>query len=110
MKLLLPEVAKERQSQRRSALKVRAHVLVSGRVQGVFFRQEIQERASRLNVSGWVRNTHDGRVEVVFEGEKKNVERLIEFCRRGPAYAHVTKTEVTWKDYLGEFEDFRIRY
>lgn len=91
-------------------LKARAHVLVSGRVQGVFFRQETQELALRLNVAGWVRNTHDDRVEAVLEGEKENVERLVEFCKKGPPYAHVTKTEVMWEDYVGEFESFRIRY
>ena len=91
-------------------MKARAHVLVSGRVQGVFFRQETQELAIRLKVTGWVRNTHNGRVEAVFEGEKENIERLVEFCRKGPAYARVTRTEVTWENYVGEFEGFRIRY
>ena len=91
-------------------MKARAHVLVSGRVQGVFFRQETQELALRLNATGWVRNTHDDRVEAVFEGEKENVERLIEFCRKGPTYARVTKVEVIWENYVGEFEGFGIRY
>jgi acylphosphatase len=91
-------------------LKARAHIFVSGRVQGVFFRQETQEAALRLNVTGWVRNTNDDRVEAIFEGEKENVERLVEFCRRGPLYAHVTEVEVTWEDYADEFEGFRIRY
>jgi acylphosphatase len=91
-------------------LKVRAHVLVSGRVQGVFFRQETQELALRLNVTGWIRNTPDDRVEAVFEGEKEDIERLVEFCRKGPSYARVTKVEVTWENYVGEFEGFRIRY
>lgn len=92
------------------ALKTRAHVLVSGRVQGVFFRQKTQDLALRLAVVGWVRNTHDGKVEAVFEGEKENVEELVEFCRKGPPYAHVLRTEVTWENYVGEFRDFRIRY
>jgi acylphosphatase len=91
-------------------LKARAHVFVSGRVQGVFFRQETQEVALRFNVTGWVRNTNDDRVEAIFEGEKESVERLVEFCKRGPPYAHVTKVEVAWEDYVGEFESFRIRY
>lgn len=91
-------------------MKARAHVFVSGRVQGVFFRQETQEVALRFNVTGWVRNTNDDRVEAFFEGEKENVERLVEFCKRGPSYAHVAKVEVTWEDYVGEFEGFRIRY
>jgi acylphosphatase len=91
-------------------LKARAHIFVSGRVQGVFFRQETREAALKLNVTGWVRNTNDDRVEAIFEGEKENVERLVEFCRRGPLYAHVTEVEVTWEDYADEFESFRIRY
>jgi len=91
-------------------LKVRAHVFVRGRVQGVFFRSETQYEANRRNVSGWVRNTRDGRVEAVFEGEKENVEELIDFCRRGPPGARVTKVDVRWENYTGEFKDFRIRY
>jgi len=91
-------------------MKVQAHVFVSGRVQGVFFRQETREQATKLNVTGWVRNTYDDRVEAVFEGEKESVDRLIEFCRRGPLYAQVTSVEVVWEKFVGEFKDFRIRY
>lgn len=94
----------------RRDMKGRAHVLVSGRVQGVFFRSETRYEASRRNVSGWVRNTRDGRVEVVFEGEKGDVEKLIDFCRRGPSGARVTKVDVRWEEYTGEFRGFRIRY
>jgi len=89
---------------------VRAHVYVSGRVQGVFFRSETQDEALRRNVTGWVRNLPDGRVEAVFEGEKEAVEKLIEFCKRGPPGARVTKVEVAWEPYTGEFKDFKIRY
>ena len=91
-------------------MKVRAHVFVSGRVQGVFFRSETQDEANRRNISGWVRNTADGRVEATFEGEKENVEMLIDFCRRGPPGARVTKVDVQWEDYSGEFREFKIRY
>ncbi len=90
--------------------KVRAHVFVSGRVQGVFFRSETQHEANRRNVSGWVRNLPDRRVEAVFEGERDDVERLIEFCRRGPPGARVTGVEVRWERYIGEFRGFRVRY
>jgi len=89
---------------------VRAHVFVSGRVQGVFFRSETQDEAIRRSLTGWVRNILDGRVEAVFEGEKENVERLIEFCRRGPHGARVTRVDVSWENYTGEFKGFRIRY
>jgi len=91
-------------------MKVRAHVFVSGRVQGVFFRSETRYEANRRNVAGWVRNTSDGRVEAVVEGEKEDVEKMIDFCRRGPPGARVTKVDAQWEDYTGEFRDFEIRY
>ena len=91
-------------------MKVRVHIFVSGRVQGVFFRSETRYEANRRNVAGWVRNTHDGRVEAVFEGEKEDVKKVIDFCRRGPPGARVTKVNVRWGDYTGEFRDFKIRY
>jgi len=91
-------------------LKTRAHVIISGRVQGVFFRSETQDEAVRQNVTGWVRNLPDGRVEAVFEGEKDRVETLIEFCRRGPSGARVTRVEVKWENYTGEFKSFSVRY
>jgi acylphosphatase len=91
-------------------LPVRAHVFVSGRVQGVFFRSETQDEALRHNVTGWVRNLPDGRVEAVFEGENDRVDALIEFCKRGPPGAKVAKVDVVWKTYTGEFKTFSIRY
>jgi acylphosphatase len=89
---------------------VRARVLVGGRVQGVFFRFETKRLARRLGVAGWVRNRRDGRVEAVFEGEKEDVERMIEFCRRGPSGARVSNVEVGWEEPTGEFEGFNVRY
>ncbi len=89
-------------------MRIRVHVLISGRVQGVFFRDETRQRARKHNVTGWVRNLPDGRVEAVFEGEKGNVERLVEFCKRGPSGARVAQTEVNWEAYTGEFEDLQI--
>lgn len=83
---------------------------MSGRVQGVFFRQQTQDLATRFGVNGWIRNAYDERVEAVFEGEKDDVERLIEFCKKGPPYARVTKVEVDWENFVGEFKDFRVRY
>ncbi|MFQ6064794.1 MAG: acylphosphatase [Candidatus Bathyarchaeia archaeon] len=89
---------------------VRAHVFVSGRVQGVFFRFETRELARRLGVRGWVRNRRNGRLEAVFEGEKEDVEKMIEFCRRGPSGARVTDLEIMWEEPTGEFEGFNVRY
>jgi len=91
-------------------LKVRAHVFVSGLVQGVFFRWETRKNAVKNNVKGWVRNLRDGRVEAVFEGEKEDVEKMIKFCERGPPGAKVEKVEVKWEDYKGEYDSFEIIY
>jgi len=89
---------------------VRAHVYVSGLVQGVFFRWHTREEALRLGVKGWVRNLPDGRVEAVFEGEKEAVEQMLEFCRRGPPGAEVENVEVRWEKPTGEFSTFKIKY
>ena len=90
-------------------MKVRAHIFISGMVQGVFFRVETRYRAKSRNIVGWVRNTSDGRVEAMFEGAKEDVEELIDFCTRGPSGAKVTKVDVKWGEYTGEFRDFEIR-
>jgi len=90
--------------------KKRAHVFISGWVQGVLFRSNTQELAQRLGVTGWVRNLRDGRVEVIFEGEEEAVERLVSWCHRGPPGALVEDVEVTYEDYTGEYETFGIRY
>jgi acylphosphatase len=91
-------------------MKVRAHVLVSGRVQGVFFRSETAQEARKHRVNGWARNLPDGRVEAVFEGESESVEKLIEFCRRGPPGAEVRAVNVTREPFSGEFKEFEIPY
>ena len=88
---------------------VRVHVFVSGRVQGVFFRQSTQLQAQSLGVKGWVRNLLDDRVEAVFEGEKSAVEKLVDYCRHGPSVARVNGIEVRNEMYKGEFSDFETR-
>lgn len=89
-------------------MKTRVHVLISGEVQGVMFRQETKRRALNLNVKGWVRNRDDGAVEAVFEGEEQDVELLIAFCRRGPPRAIVTDVKVETENYTGEFDRFSV--
>jgi acylphosphatase len=90
-------------------MKTRAHVFVSGRVQGVFFRQKTKQQADSLGVNGWVRNLPDGRVEAVFEGEEEAVKALVEYCHHVPSYARVTNIDASWEDYRGEFSDFKMR-
>ena len=88
---------------------VRAHVRISGKVQGVYFRASTQASAQRLGVTGWVRNLRDGDVEAVFEGPKDAVEKLIAWCHRGPDKARVRQVIVEWEEPSGEFTSFEIR-
>ena len=90
--------------------KVRAHVVISGRVQGVFFRAETQRAVERFGVCGWVRNRRDGTVEAVFEGRQQDVDAALNWCWQGPPMARVDKVDVNWQDYSGEFEGFDITY
>ena len=69
----------------------RAHVFISGRVQGVWFRSYTQAEAKKLGVKGWVRNLPDGRVEAVFEGEDEAIDKMIAWCHKGSPYSEVTK-------------------
>ena len=89
--------------------RVRAHVWIAGRVQGVAFRAYAVEEAGDRGVAGWVRNTPDGRVEAVFEGEKAAVEAMVAWCRKGPPAAWVSSIEVTWEEPKSEV-GFGIRY
>lgn len=91
-------------------MQTRAHVIVAGDVQGVFFRQETKRQAEAHGVNGWVRNHVDGKVEAVFEGEDQGVKALIEFCKHGPPTAIITTVDVKWETYIAEFKDFTIRY
>ncbi|RLF42914.1 MAG: acylphosphatase [Thermoplasmata archaeon] len=91
-------------------MRVEAHVLISGKVQGVWFRANTKEKARQLNIKGWVRNLPDGRVEAVFQGEKEMVEEMIKWCYKGPPLAEVEDVEVEWKEPEEEFEDFSILY
>lgn len=68
--------------------------MVSGRVQGVFFRDTARRRAEAAGVSGWIRNRPDGAVEAAFEGDPVPVEGMVEFCRHGPSRAEVANVEV----------------
>jgi acylphosphatase len=90
--------------------KRRVHVLIFGKVQGVSFRYHTYELAKKLGITGWVRNTSDGKVEAVFEGDRDKIEKVLEFCKRGPSLARVEKVEVKEEKFKGEFKDFKIVY
>lgn len=89
---------------------VRAHVIISGKVQGVFFRAETRKAAKGFNVSGWVRNKKDGTVEAVFEGKEEDVILILEWCKKGSPFSEVKKIDVLWEDWEDEFSDFKITY
>lgn len=88
---------------------VGARVLISGRVQGVFFRFTMSREAEREGVNGWVKNRLDGRVEALLEGKKESVKRLISWCHKGPPGAAVHNVEVEWLPYQGMLDSFSIR-
>lgn len=91
--------------------RIRAMAIVSGRVQGVFFRLETQREAQRCGgITGWVKNRKDGTVQAVFEGEKEKVEKMIAWCHQGPPESAVLHVDVDREEYTGEFDDFDIRY
>lgn len=90
--------------------KVRAHLYISGRVQGVFFRDHTRRMALSLGIKGFVRNLWDGRVEIVVEGEEESVKELINWCHKGPPLAKVEKVEIEYEPYFGEFDGFKITY
>ncbi len=89
--------------------KKRAHIFVSGRVQGVFFRDSTRKKAQKLGLTGWVRNLPDNRVEAVFEGGEAAIDKMISWVRQGPIFAEVDDLRVILDDYCGEFRDFQIK-
>jgi acylphosphatase len=91
-------------------MNVRAHILVEGRVQGVFYRSWTARQAQGLGLSGWVKNLTDGRVEAVIEGPKSKVEEVVERCKQGPRFAGVKYIDVSWEPATGEYEGFEIVY
>ncbi len=91
-------------------MKRRAVIVVSGIVQGVYYRYSAKDKADEIGLSGTVRNLPDGDVEVVAEGEQGQIEALIEWCKKGPRGARVDRIEVEWYDPSGTFPDFSIVY
>lgn len=88
----------------------RVHLLISGLVQGVFFRHHTREKGESLGLTGWIRNTGDDKVEIVAEGAKEKLENLVTWVHQGPPAARVEKVEVEWSEATREFQGFEIKY
>lgn len=83
---------------------------VTGRVQGVAFRWSARDTAQRLGLTGWVRNRVDGSVELVAEGNRPQLEQLLDWCHRGPSMASVEEVDARWEPSRNEFSAFSIRH
>ncbi len=88
----------------------RVQVLISGRVQGVFFRASTRDQAVARGLTGWVRNLPDGRVGAVFEGDREKIDSMLVWLQQGPQYAAVDEVLTDWQPHQGEFQDFKITY
>jgi acylphosphatase len=86
----------------------RVHLIVRGRVQGVFFRAATQREARRLGITGWVKNRADGSVELLVEGEEDAIKEITSWANHGPSAARVDQVDVRWRGYTGEFPEFLI--
>ena len=87
----------------------RVHLLISGRVQGDWYRASTQQQAQQLGLGGWVRNLHDGRVEAVAEGLRVALDSLVGWAHDGPPAARVDQVTVSWSEPSGAFEGFEVR-
>ncbi|OGI10370.1 MAG: hypothetical protein A3I68_04770 [Candidatus Melainabacteria bacterium RIFCSPLOWO2_02_FULL_35_15] len=85
-----------------------ARLLITGKVQGVFYRTSCQEVAQRLGLSGWVKNLSDGNVEALVQGEKGEIEKLITWCKKGPPGAVVSNLDVNWETIVKQITSFKI--
>jgi len=90
--------------------KQRIRLFVTGKVQGVFFRQALKVMAKKNDVFGWVKNLKDGRVEAVLEGDEEKVNRLVEWAHGGPANARVEDVDIRNEKFTGEFSTFDVLY
>lgn len=88
---------------------VRAHLKITGRVQGVGYRYFVRDVANALHITGWAANRYDGSVEVLAEGEREAISRFLQYCRRGPSLAHVEDMDVSWEEPTGDFTGFGVR-
>jgi len=88
----------------------RLHMIIHGRVQGVFFRASTEEKARALGLTGWVSNLRDGTVEVMAEGSEEKLRALLHWCHQGPDHAHVAKVDEEWGEATGTWNNFRTEY
>lgn len=88
--------------------KKRLHLIIQGKVQGVFFRASTKEKARELGLRGFVRNKQDGTVEVIAEGDKTQLQKLADWCHIGPDHSIVDRVQIDWLPYITEFEEFTI--
>jgi len=87
-----------------------ARVIIRGRVQGVFFRMETKRTADKSGVCGWVKNLNDGTVEALFEGERADVEAVLNWCKKGPPLSSVAGVDIEWGPFSGRFKRFEVTY
>lgn len=90
-------------------MKTRVHLFISGMVQGVFFRDSARQAAQSMEITGYVRNLRDGRVEVVAEGERDAVGKFVQWCHKGPPAAIVESVDIHNEQYIGEFVLFEVK-
>jgi acylphosphatase len=90
--------------------RARVRIVVRGKVQGVFFRDYVKKEADKMQITGWAKNTEDGGVEIVAEGDKACLRQLIILCEKGNPLSTVTNVDYDWEEYSGKFNDFYINY
>ena len=83
------------------------HLIISGKVQGVFYRQSAKKKAEELNINGWIKNTLEGNVEAMISGEKSDLDRFVEWCKSGPERAVVDEVHIHKEEFF-EFDSFRV--
>jgi len=91
-------------------MKKNVHVTISGKVQGVWFRANTKDKAEQLDISGWIRNTPDGKVEAIFEGEEENIKEMLDWCNNGPPLAKVKEVKIEEREPTNKYKKFDIRY
>ena len=90
--------------------KQRVHLIIHGKVQGVFFRASARDKANELGLKGWIRNNSDGSVEIIAEGERVDLEKFTEWSHKGPRHSTVNHVVINWESYSDRFDEFTIEY